>query len=57
MPSVQARTANMTVTLPTPEAVVTDWRQSLPILTGTGFTLRELRLSDAPSLLAQLTTE
>lgn len=57
MPSVQARTASMTVTVPTPEAVVTDWRQSLPILTGTGFTLRELRLSDAPSLLAQLTTE
>lgn len=35
----------------------TDWRQSLPVLTGTGFTLRELRLSDAPSLLLLLTTE
>ena len=57
MPSVHARQASMTMTLPTPEAVVTDWRRSLPILTGTGFTLRELRLSDAASLLAQLTTE
>ena len=37
-------------------ATTSDWRQSLPILTGTGFTLRELRLSDAPSLLALLTT-
>jgi len=34
-----------------------DWRQSIPVLTGTGFTLRELRLSDAPLLLALLTTE
>ena len=35
----------------------TDWRQSLPVLTGTMVTLRELRLSDAPSLLAMLSTE
>ena len=34
-----------------------DWRQSLPVLTGAGITLRELELSDAPSLLAMLTTE
>lgn len=34
-----------------------DWRQSLPVLTGTMVTLRELRLSDAPSLLAMLSTE
>jgi RimJ/RimL family protein N-acetyltransferase len=38
-------------------AATSDWRQLLPILSGTGFTLRELRLSDAPSLLALLTTE
>ncbi len=38
-------------------ATTSDWRLSLPVLTGTGFTLRELRLSDAPSLLALLTTE
>ncbi len=34
-----------------------DWRQSLPVLTGSLVTLRELRLTDAPSLLAMLSTE
>jgi len=34
-----------------------DWRQTLPVLNGAGLALRELRLSDAPSLLALLTTE
>jgi RimJ/RimL family protein N-acetyltransferase len=35
----------------------TDWRASLPALQAQGLTLRELRLSDAPALLAFLTTE
>jgi RimJ/RimL family protein N-acetyltransferase len=35
----------------------TNWRQALPVLTGSTVTLRELRLSDAPSLLAMLATE
>jgi RimJ/RimL family protein N-acetyltransferase len=34
-----------------------DWRQGLPVLTGSMVTLREMRLSDAPSLLAMLSTE
>ncbi len=34
-----------------------DWRQSLPVLTGRSVTLRELRVSDAPVLLAMLSTE
>ena len=34
-----------------------DWRQSLPVLAGSMVTLRELRLSDAPSLLAMLSTD
>jgi RimJ/RimL family protein N-acetyltransferase len=34
-----------------------DWKQSLPVLTGSMVTLRELRLSDAPSLLAMLSTD
>ena len=34
-----------------------DWRQGLPVLSGSMVTLRELRLSDAPSLLAMLSTE
>lgn len=35
----------------------TDWRHALPVLTGSMATLRELRLSDAPSLLSMLATE
>ena len=40
-----------------PATVSSDWRQSLPVLNGQGITLRELRMSDAPALLALLTTE
>ena len=39
------------------EAVTTDWRTSLPVLSGERVTLRELRPSDATSLFAMLTTE
>ena len=39
------------------EVTTSDWRQALPVLTGSMVTLRELRLSDAPSLLAMLSTE
>ena len=38
-------------------SIQSDWRQKLPVLTGKGVTLRELRLSDAPVLLAMLSTE
>lgn len=34
-----------------------DWRHQLPTLAGTHVTLRELRLSDAPALLATMTVE
>ena len=50
-------------TTPTPHTRVTtevttsDWREGLPVMTGSTFTLRELRLEDAPSLLAMLTTD
>jgi ribosomal-protein-alanine N-acetyltransferase len=33
-----------------------NWKQALPVLTGDTVTLRELRLSDAPSLLALITS-
>jgi ribosomal-protein-alanine N-acetyltransferase len=36
---------------------VSDWRATLPVLTGTRVTLRELRQADAPALLQLLTTE
>jgi RimJ/RimL family protein N-acetyltransferase len=34
----------------------TDWRRALPVLRGESITLRELRPSDAPALLAMLTS-
>lgn len=37
--------------------VTTNWREALPSLVGEGLTLRELRLSDAASLLTMLATE
>jgi RimJ/RimL family protein N-acetyltransferase len=39
------------------EVTTSDWRQALPVLTGTLATLRELRLSDAASLLTMLSTD
>ena len=37
--------------------VTSDWRNTLPVLTGNKVTLRELEVSDAPSLFAMLTAE
>jgi [ribosomal protein S5]-alanine N-acetyltransferase len=39
------------------QTTTSDWKQALPVLTGSMVTLRELRLSDATSLLAMLSTE
>lgn len=44
-------------TMQAPSVVTTDWKTGLPVLTGSRLTLRELRVSDAPSLFAMLTTE
>ena len=41
----------------TSQTVTTDWKAALPVLAGSSFTLRELRVEDAPSLRARLTTE
>jgi len=41
----------------TSQVVESDWKKALPVLTAGSITLRELRASDAPSLLAMLTTE
>ena len=40
-----------------PQTTTSDWTQALPVLTGSKVTLRELRLSDATSLLTMLSTE
>jgi RimJ/RimL family protein N-acetyltransferase len=37
--------------------VATNWKSALPVLAGSNFTLREVRIDDAASLLAMLTTE
>ena len=50
-------TAMATTTMIHQEVVTSDWRQALPVLTSETITLRELRASDAPSLLAMLSTE
>ena len=39
------------------EVVSTDWRDSLPVLVGAHVALREMRMSDAASLFALLTTD
>jgi len=45
-------------TIATPSTVTSsNWRASLPVLAGDQFVLRELRIEDAPTLLAMLTTE
>ena len=43
--------------IPVSVTASSDWTAGLPVLAGDGFTLRELRLADAPSLLALLATE
>jgi RimJ/RimL family protein N-acetyltransferase len=59
MPFREQMVTNMTSTVVarSSEATVSDWKQALPVLTGSKVTLRELRLSDAASLLAMLSTE
>jgi ribosomal-protein-alanine N-acetyltransferase len=52
-PTAMIRTTHQTAVTTTSS----DWRDALPVLAGSNFTLRELRLEDAPSLLAMLTTE
>ena len=57
MPFNEATMA-VTATMPMPTSVVSsDWKKGLPMLTSGDVTLRELQLSDAPSLLSMLTTE
>jgi len=40
-----------------PTVITSDWRARLPFLSAAGVTLRELRYTDAASLLAHLTTD
>jgi RimJ/RimL family protein N-acetyltransferase len=45
------------VAAPAVGVVSSDWKKGLPVLASTGVTLRELRVSDAASLLAMLSAE
>jgi RimJ/RimL family protein N-acetyltransferase len=57
--STTMRTPPMSFARATASAPTTssNWREQLPVLSGNGVTLRELRQSDAPVLLMLLTTE
>ena len=52
----ERRVTVMTATHHTTVAT-TNWKAALPVMSGTTFTMRELRIEDAPSLMAMLTTE
>jgi RimJ/RimL family protein N-acetyltransferase len=56
-PEMDRTTTLSTPTAAASTATTTDWRSGLPVLGGSNFTLRELRIEDAASLLAMLTTE
>lgn len=51
------RTTTMDAIATTTTVATTDWRAGLPVLYASTFSLRELRLEDAVTLLAMLTTE
>ena len=56
--TLSMQTTRATAMTRTQTAVTTtNWKEGLPVLAGSNFSLRELRLEDAASLLAMLTTE
>ena len=52
----QSMTTLQAVIARTDTTTTSDWKQTLPVLTGSMVTLRELRISDATSLLAMLSS-
>ena len=56
-PDFERATDMMRATQTPVTTATSDWREALPVLAGSNFTLRELRLEDAPSLVTMLTTE
>ena len=55
--TARTREQRVTVMTATHHTASTNWKAALPVMAGTTFTMRELRIEDAPSLLAMLTTE
>lgn len=56
-PSDHSLGAGRQITIAPAQTVASDWRERVPVLTGSKVTLRELEIEDAPSLCAMLTTE
>jgi RimJ/RimL family protein N-acetyltransferase len=54
---VSSLRAVLAASRPATKTTTSDWKQALPVLTGSLVTLRELKLSDATSLLSMLSTE
>jgi RimJ/RimL family protein N-acetyltransferase len=52
-----SQTTTMVNAMATTTVTTSDWKAGLPVMAGTSSTLRELRLEDAASLLAMLTTD
>ena len=58
LPSTDAmHVRNQQKAFPAEPLVCSDWRTGIHVPAGAAFTLRHLRLSDAPALLAMLNTE
>ena len=57
MATPTSATQTRAAAIPVTAGTSTDWRSGLPVMTGSNFTMRELRREDAPTLLAMLTTE
>jgi [ribosomal protein S5]-alanine N-acetyltransferase len=55
--SRNVETATISAVAGTLPAISSDWKQGLPVLKARGVTLRELRVSDAASLLTLLTSD
>jgi len=53
----QVRATDMSRANQQTAVATTNWKEALPVMAGTTFTLRELRAEDAPTLLSMLTTE
>jgi RimJ/RimL family protein N-acetyltransferase len=56
-PSEHSLGAGRPIPIAPPQTVTSDWRERVPVLTGSKVTLRELEIEDAPSLFALLTTD
>jgi ribosomal-protein-alanine N-acetyltransferase len=57
MPFQTAEAAMSIVTASSATVTTSDWRSGLPVMAGSNFTLREMQVGDAASLMAMLTTE